>query len=1137
MLSSLKTNGLSPSEITFAQILANYPLPTVLFSKENQQIIAFNKPAADHFGYSPDELTGFDFLKLFPEQNRLELFHMLSCRKDKKFCLTSTQNKSGKLHLAEVHASVINTGDLSFHLATIVEMTSQTTIGAADEINKYKTYINNSTEGIFCQEFLHPLPLNMELDHLVELVKTSSYLSECNDVMAQMYGFEKGAEMKGVSVGELLDFSDPATTDFLKSFFVNGCRTVNAESHERDRNGQHKYFLNNAIGIIEDGCLKRIWGTQQDITDQKKTEEQLKLLASLVEQTSDILTAADINYVPVSWNSGAEKVYGITAEQAIGHDLRQYITIHYSGVNRDELRRIISESGEWRGEAHFVRPTDNKIVHLLMCFKAMFNDKGRHLGYLVSAVDVTERKEAERRLKESENRFREMADSSPVMIWMSDDQNKITYLNQKWIEFTGSDIIGKDGGSWSMLVHKDDLAKANAAYHKAFQARKEVTLIYRLLSVDGQYHWVHDVSVPRFLADGTFVGYIGSVVDIQDQKEKEKQLLYQAMILDNVSDVIVTTDLDFKVRSWNRIAEDYYDVLEKDAVGKKMSELADFTFYDTSLEAVVRQLREKDGWEGEAHFSRSNGEVKYFHYTLKGIYDEHRNKIGYLSTGRDITEKKMADEKMKKSEQFYRTLIADSLDGIILLDKEGIIKFSSPSVKNVLGYETTDIIGKSGFEFVHGEDLLWAAESFQKEVSENPEIKYIVIRLRKKTGEWIWCTVRGHNLLNNPYIHSIVVYFHDDTLRKQASDALKESEKKFRSLIRDLQVGVFLADKRGTIMMCNKALSLLLSLPEEEIVGRNVYEILDMDMINEKEELIPLEQRPLSTAIESKSTVKDFVLGVRHPLTSERCWIMMNADPIVDEKDEIKHIVCSVMDLTERKKLEKQLLEEQIGHQKEIAQATIDGQEAERREIGKELHDNIGQQLTTIKLFLDLAKSTADDAAQEMISMGLKGVSEVINEIRAMSRSLVPSTLQDLGLIESINELVDSIGRTQVISILLDSDGFPENKLPENQKLALYRIIQEQLNNIVKHANASQVSIVLREKKGRAVLEIRDDGCGFEPKKIRKGLGFMNIKNRAELLGGKNDIISQPGKGCVLRVSLPLPKVKEDAFVAIPNRD
>lgn len=847
----------------------------------------------------------------------------------------------------------------------------------------------------------------------------------------------------------------------------------------------------------------------------------LQLLAHLVEQTSDVLTAADTDYRSITWNKAAERIYGLKAEEVIGKDLRQFLTIHYHNATREEVRNTIDEKGEWRGEAWFVRPTDQKTVTLLMSFKQLKEKEGRVLGYLISATDISERKEAESRLKESEERFKEMADSSPVMIWMSDENNLITYCNRKWIDFTGRDITSVNG--WASLVHADDVAKAKAEYSDAFAQRKPVTLIYRMLRVDGLYRWVQDISVPRFLSNGNFVGFIGSVVDIEDEKQKQEQLLYQATILENVSDIVVTTDLEFKVKIWNRIAEQYYGITEQEALGKKMRELVQFTFYGTTIEQALTDLQTNGIWKGEVSTVSTSGKKRYFFQTVKYVYDNEGNKIGFLAIGRDITEKKLAEEKLRESELFYRTLIADSLDGMILVDPLGTITFSSPSVKNVLGYEVKDIVGRSGFEFVHPDDIVWAFDSFQKEVIQNTDVKFITVRLLKKDGQWLWCTVRGHNLLSNPNINSIVVYFHDDTLRKQARDALKESEKRFRSLIRDLQTGVFLSDSSGNIIMCNKALSQMLSIPEEMILGRNVYQILSTDMINEKNEFIPIEKRPLTLTIQSKLTVKDAVLGVLHPITKERAWIMVNSNPILDEEGNLRHVVCSIMDLTERKKLEKKLITEQVAHQKQLMQATIDGQEKERREIGKELHDNIGQQLTTIKLFLDFAKTTADENTLEMVNMALKGIADAINEVRAISRSLVPYTLKDLGLIDSINELVESFGRTQSPEIRFECAGFNEETLPENQKLALFRIIQEQLNNVLKHAGAKKVIIKLLTTPSELLLEIKDDGNGFDIKKVRRGLGFINISSRAELFNGKTQVFAKPGLGCHLTVSFPLP--------------
>jgi PAS domain S-box-containing protein len=848
---------------------------------------------------------------------------------------------------------------------------------------------------------------------------------------------------------------------------------------------------------------------------------RLKLYALLVEETPDVLIATDVNYKPTTWNKTSEKIFGVKASEVIGKDLSQIITTHYYGSNKEEVRQIIKARGEWHGEAWFVRPTDHKTVTLLMCFKQLKEDNGNILGYLVSATDITNRKEAESRLMESEKRFKDVAESSPAMIWLSDENDITTYANQKWIEFTGKDV-GADPDSWISLIHPDDKTRITGEYFKGVEFKKQVTIVYRLRRADGVYRWVHDISVPRFLDNGKFIGYAGSVVDIEDEEQKHEQLRYQSTILENVSDIIVTTDLDYKVKIWNKIAEEYYAVPAEEAVGERIDRLLQFTFYGTTAEASIAELNQNGSWKGEVSIVNRRGEKKHFFHTVKLVYDDAGNKIGYLAVGRDITEKKIADEKLKESELFYRTLIADSLDGMLLLDKDGAINFASPSVKNVLGYNEQEVLGRNGFEFVHPEDISWAYDSFQREIEQNTEVKFVTIRLLKKDGQWLWCNVRGHNLLSNPNVNRIVVYFHDDTLRKEAKDALQESEKKFRSLVKHIRIGVFLSDGSGNIIMCNKALSAMLSIPEEMIVGKNVYDIMSSDMINENNEFIPVSERPLTLTLQLRQTIKDAVLGVLHPITKERSWILVNSDPILDEAGNIKHVVCSVMDLTQRKKLEQKLIADQLSHQRQLTQATIEGQENERKTIGEELHDNIGQQLTTVKLFLDYAKTNAEGETSEMVTMALAGIADVINEVRAMSRSLVPYTLKDLGLVDSINELTESLMRARTLNIKFEHCGSIENSIPENQKLSLFRIVQEQLNNIVKHAAAQNVWIKLCERGSEFVLEIRDDGKGFSNGQTKKGIGILNIKNRAELFNGKAELVSEPGCGCTLIVSFPL---------------
>lgn len=985
-------------------LLDNHPLPTWLVDVQAFHIHFANKSAVALYGYSVSEFESKSFLDLFVEESRVAFFQKTT------YAASATQlegcyqqyKKNNEVLFVELFACEVVIDNKRFYQLTTVNNVDRNRVQQKlqEERDRYKTYIENCSVGIYCHEFKKPISINASINEFVTHLKTDGAISECNKALADMYGFAQPSDVIGLLPGQLLDLDDPSNIGYLKSFLVNGCKSLNAESHEKDKNGNSKYFLNNAIGIIEDGLLKRIWGTQ---------------------------------------------------------------------------------------------------------------------------INITENRQAEKNVIESEKRFREVADSAPVMIWMSDENNKIIYLNKKWLKFTGREIVETASAGWASFVHPDDLQKAKNQYDKAFQNREEITLIYRLQSKDGTYRWVHDVSIPRFLSDNSFVGYIGSVVDIEQQKIKEEQLRYQATIMENVSDIIITSELDCTIRSWNKAAEEFYGIPAQQAIGKLVTEVVQLDYQQTSRNKTVDQLFQTGIWKGEVAYRDKSGELKYLLNTVSLVVNEKREKIGVLTVGRDITDRKMAEQRLQQSEVFYRTLIADSLDGILLMDEQGKIRFCSPSVKHVLGYGAEEVEGKNGFEFVHPEDINWAFQSFQKEVVERPEIKFITIRLLHKSGQWIWCMVRGHNLLNNPTINGLVIYFHDDTLRKQTSDALKESEKRFRSLIRDLQVGVFLSDKAGNIIMCNKALSQMLSVPEEMVVGKNIYDIMADDMINENEEPTPRNERPLTLTIQSKQSVKGVVIGVVHPITQERSWILVNSDPILDEDGEIKHVVCSVTDITDRKKLEQKLVAGQVSHQKQLTQATIDGQEAERREIGKELHDNIGQQLTTIKLFLDMVKSTANnEATMEMANMALKGVRDVINEIRSMSRALVPYTLKDLGLIDSITELMEAASRVQMANIEFVNENFDEEIIPENQKLTLFRIIQEQLNNIAKHAEAKNVIITLQNTGLGVALEIKDDGQGFDSQKIRNGLGITNICNRAELFGGTAQVLSQPGKGCTVKVIMPI---------------
>lgn len=235
-----------------------------------------------------------------------------------------------------------------------------------------------------------------------------------------------------------------------------------------------------------------------------------------------------------------------------------------------------------------------------------------------------------------------------------------------------------------------------------------------------------------------------------------------------------------------------------------------------------------------------------------------------------------------------------------------------------------------------------------------------------------------------------------------------------------------------------------------------------------------------------------------------------------DEKEKAIRMIGAAKDITVRKRIEQQLLSQQ----KEMSQATISSQEKERTEISKELHDNVNQVLTTTKLYLDLAVAKPE-LKDDLIKKSSENLASAINEVRRLSKSLMTLSLEDLGLIDSIQDLLESYHSQNKLSPVFKYYGFDENDLNESQKLILFRILEEALMNISKHAEATSVEIELLEWNNIIQLSIKDNGKGFDSISIKKGEGLNNIRNRVYLIGGNLTLETHPGKGCKLVVQLP----------------
>lgn len=225
--------------------------------------------------------------------------------------------------------------------------------------------------------------------------------------------------------------------------------------------------------------------------------------------------------------------------------------------------------------------------------------------------------------------------------------------------------------------------------------------------------------------------------------------------------------------------------------------------------------------------------------------------------------------------------------------------------------------------------------------------------------------------------------------------------------------------------------------------------------------------------------------------------------------------------ITEKIRLEEKLQEEKLLKQKEINEAMIQVQEKERYEISTELHDNVNQQLTVAMMYIASAQQKSPEVA-ELLKQSSSFVLNAIEEIRKLSQILVTPLIKHFGLSKAIESLLDDISFVNTLQIDLVADSFFEEDIKYDFKLNIFRIVQEQMNNIIKHSKATHVNIELMRNDKMVYLKIADNGVGFDVNQQRKGIGLYNIISRSELYNGIVDIQTSPGNGCGIYITFPV---------------
>jgi PAS domain S-box-containing protein len=491
-------------------------------------------------------------------------------------------------------------------------------------------------------------------------------------------------------------------------------------------------------------------------------------------------------------------------------------------------------------------------------------------------------------------------------------------------------------------------------------------------------------------------------------------------------------------------------------------------------------------------------------------------------------------ESLRQIKSDFDEIINHATEVIFKLDANGLFYFVSSEFERLLDYTNQEMVGKHFASILHPGDLLLCGETFEVLKEFGKADGNICFRVRHKNGEYKWVDCSAVCLFDedNKPTHTIG-FAHDITQLQNVVEELKTSEKalriseeRYRSLFEALGEGAVLIDKTGNIIASNRYAEQILGMDKEKMKSLNGLH-LDFKYFHEDGTEYPVNTHPSFLTLQTGRSLKNIIMGVKRS-GQNMCWLSINTEPIYysENRDKPDAVVASFADITQQRLDKEEILRNQklyIDATKAVGQAVVDAQEKERAEIGYELHDNVNQILSTARVFLDLAAND-EDQRMNLIARSAEGIANAVSEIRRISRSLVPASLSDLGLILSIEDLVESIKLSKTIKVEFYHSGDIDTLVAEKGKLMLFRIIQEQVTNVLKHSDATQLVIELVVDSGLISLTISDNGKGFDQEKVKakKGVGLYNIANRTALFNGEMNIVTSPGNGCQLSINIPL---------------
>jgi PAS domain S-box-containing protein len=514
--------------------------------------------------------------------------------------------------------------------------------------------------------------------------------------------------------------------------------------------------------------------------------------------------------------------------------------------------------------------------------------------------------------------------------------------------------------------------------------------------------------------------------------------------------------------------------------------------------------------EIEYRLIQPDGKLAYIYQLREVIRDKKGKPVKTIGIAQDITERKLSQLQLQQSEERFRSLVQNGNDMIGIIDATGTYLWVGSNVQEHLGYTEEDMIGKNALSFIHPDDVENVGVSLQH-ILEADHITVGPFRYLHGNGEWRWIETHLSNHLKNPVINGLIVNSKDVTEKKRNDDEIAMGEERFKSLMQHGSDLIVTIDAAANFTYISSNVINLLGYEVEEMLGQNALSYTHPEDLQKA--IVEL-ARILENAHSPE--------GIQHRFLNKKGeWVWLESRGTNHfGNPSINGILINSRNIDDRIKLQERLNKELLNKQKEITSAVIKAQETERSQLGLELHDNVNQVLTTVKLYNEMYL-TGYVQDKELLVKSTQYTQDCINEIRSISKRLSAPTLGKITLQESIRELIDSINLTKRVNISYNPVNIDNLPILEDLHLAIYRIVQESLNNIIKYSQAQTAIIQIELANDELILNIKDDGKGFDTTVRPAGIGITNMRTRAESLNGRFSIKSSPGHGCQVTIHFP----------------